>query len=68
MSVADIFGVDLGTTNSAAGIVRNGRVELVPDMQGRHTIASYVVYPPSGKPVFVVGNIVRQKMKSNPVG
>ena len=68
MNVADIFGVDLGTTNSAAGIVRNGRVELVADKQGKHTVASYVAYPPNGKPVFAVGNIARQKMKSNPVG
>ena len=68
MSVADIFGVDLGTTNSAAGIVRNGRVVLVADRQGKHTIASYVAYPPNGKPVFAVGNLARQRMKSNPVG
>ena len=68
MSVADIFGVDLGTTNSAAGIVRNGRVELVADGLGKHTIASYVAYPPNGRPVFAVGNLARQRMKSNPVG
>ena len=68
MSVADIFGVDLGTTNSAAGIVRNGRVELVADGLGKHTIASYAAYPPNGRPVFAVGNLARQRMKSNPVG
>ena len=68
MSVADIFGVDLGTTNSAAGIVRNGRVELVADGLGKHTIASYVAYPPNGRPVFAVGNLARQRLRTNPVG
>ena len=65
---ADIFGVDLGTTKSAAGIVRNGRVKLITDKQGKHTIASCVAYPPNGKPIFAVGNLARQRMKSNPVG
>ena len=68
MSVADIFGVDLGTTNSAAGIVRNGRVVLVADRQGKHTIASYVAYPRNGRPAFSVGNLARQRLRTNPVG
>ena len=42
MSVATVFGVDLGTTKSVSGIVINGRVELVPNEHGKHRIASYV--------------------------
>ena len=61
-----MFGVDLGTTNSASGIVINGRVELVADKHGKHTVASYVAYPPNGRPVFAVGNIAMRRMKSNP--
>ena len=65
MSVATVFGIDLGTTNSVSGIVINGRVEL-PNEHGKHRIASYVAYPPTGRPVFAVGDIAMRRMKSNP--
>ena len=68
MSVANIFGVDLGTTNSVVGVVKNGKVELAVDNAGKRQVASYVAYPPSGKPVFVVGKPARDRMKSNSDG
>ena len=68
MSVATVFGIDLGTTKSVSGIVMNGRVELVPNEHGKHTVPSYVAYPPNGRPVFAVGNIARGRMRFNAAG
>ena len=68
MSIAEVFGVDLGTTNSAAGIVKNGKVELTIDSAGFRTVPSYVAYPPNAKPVFSVGKVARDRMKTNTTG
>ena len=68
MSVCPITGIDLGTTNSASGIMRNGKVDMVPDKNGSKTVPSYVAYPPNGNPAYIVGKIARDRMKTNPAG
>ena len=68
MSVSGVFGVALGLTNSVVGYVKIGKGEIVADKQGKRTIASCVAFPPDGKPVFSVGNIAKQRMKTNPEG
>ena len=68
MSVCPVFGVDLGTTNSASGIMRNGKVDMVADKNGSKTVPSYVAYPPNGNPAYIVGKIARDRMRSNPAG
>ncbi len=44
-------GIDLGTTNSLVAVVRDGRVEVLPDAQGRCLLPSVVHYPPQGEPL-----------------
>ena len=68
MSVCPIAGIDLGTTNSASGIMKNEKVDMVPDKNGSKTVPSYVAYPPNGNPAYIVGKIARDKMKTNPAG
>ena len=63
-----MFGVALGLSNSVAGYVKNGEVEIAVDRQGKRVTASCVAFPPNGKPILAVGNRARQMMKINPEG
>ncbi|RYG73544.1 molecular chaperone DnaK, partial [bacterium] len=48
------IGIDLGTTNTVAGAVRDGTATTLSDDQGRRLIPSVVSFHPSGK--VLVGN------------
>ena len=45
--MAEILGIDLGTTNSAAAIWRDGHPQLIPDQEGNLLTPSVVALDPS---------------------
>jgi molecular chaperone DnaK len=44
-----VVGIDLGTTNTVVACVRNGRVHVLADEQGRRLLPSVVSFPPNGE-------------------
>jgi molecular chaperone DnaK len=44
-----VVGIDLGTTNTVVACVRDGRVHVLPDEQGRRLLPSVVSFHPSGE-------------------
>ena len=68
MSSIISFGVDLGTTYSAAGVIRHGEVDIVKDKTGKRTVPCYIAYPPNAKPPFLVGASAKSKMATRPEG
>src|SRR5579859_1971519 len=62
MSVA--VGIDLGTTNTVVGVVRDGRVVTLADEGGRRLIPSIVAFPPSGK--VLVGEQAKERRIVDP--
>ncbi|KAK8825168.1 hypothetical protein WA556_006456 [Blastocystis sp. ATCC 50177/Nand II] len=63
---AEVFGIDLGTTNSVAAIFKNGKVDMVVDKNGSCITPSYVHFPRSGNPPYICGFIAKEKMKTWP--
>lgn len=59
-----ILGIDLGTTNSAAGIWRNGRAELIPNSLGHLLTPSAVSVDDDGK--ILVGLAARDRQVTHP--
>lgn len=59
-----IIGIDLGTTNSAAAIFRNGDIELIPNRYGDYLTPS-VVYL-DGQQQLVVGKHAKARLKTEP--
>jgi molecular chaperone HscC len=59
-----IVGIDLGTTNSAIGIWRNGRAELIPNSLGSILTPSAVSVDDTGE--FLVGLAARERQVTHP--
>jgi molecular chaperone DnaK len=61
---APVIGIDLGTTNSCAAVVRNGKVEVLASRDGHRTIPSVVAYDAHGR--LLVGHAAKAQIVVNP--
>ncbi len=59
-----IIGIDLGTTNSAAAVVKEGKAFIIPSREGYSTIPSVVALNDKGK--MMVGHQARGQLLINP--
>ncbi len=59
-----IVGIDLGTTNSAIAIWRDGRAELIPNALGDTLTPSAVSVAEDGS--VIVGMAARDRQSTNP--
>jgi len=58
------IGIDLGTTNSAVAIWRNGTIEIIPIMDGGRTLSSIVAYKEDVNEV-LVGHSAKNQLFRN---
>jgi molecular chaperone DnaK len=54
-----VVGIDLGTTNTVVASVKNGRVHVLADEQGRRLLPSVVSFHPNGE--VLVGHDAKQR-------
>src|SRR3984957_12960792 len=54
-----VVGIDLGTTNTVVACVRGGRVNVLPDEQGRRLLPSVVSFHPNGD--VLVGHLAKAR-------
>jgi molecular chaperone DnaK len=59
-----IIGIDLGTTNSCAAIVKDGRPYVIPSREGHNTVPSVVAV--NGRRRLVVGQLAKAQLLVNP--
>jgi molecular chaperone DnaK len=59
-----IVGIDLGTTNSCAAVVRDGRPYVIPSREGHNTVPSIVAL--NARQKIVVGHLARAQLLTNP--
>ena len=59
-----IVGIDLGTTNSCAAVVKNGKPYVIPSREGDNTVPSIVAL--NSRHRVVVGHLARAQLLSNP--
>jgi len=59
-----IVGIDLGTTNSCAAVVKDGRPYVIPSREGHNTVPSIVALNSRNK--IVVGHLARAQLLTNP--
>ncbi len=59
-----IVGIDLGTTNSCAAVVKDGRPHVISSRDGHNTVPSIVALNSRNK--IVVGHLARAQLLTNP--
>jgi len=62
--VNKIIGIDLGTTNSAAAVMRGGKVEVIPSAEGNRTVPSVIAVNKNNERL--VGQIAKRQAVTNP--
>jgi molecular chaperone DnaK len=59
-----VIGIDLGTTNSCAAFVRDGKPFLLPSREGHRTVPSIVAV--NARNAIVVGHLAKAQLLTNP--
>ncbi|HET9551821.1 MAG TPA: Hsp70 family protein [Anaeromyxobacteraceae bacterium] len=59
-----VVGIDLGTTNSCAAVVKDGRPYVIPSREGYNTVPSMVAL--NARNAIVVGHAARAQLLVNP--
>jgi molecular chaperone DnaK (HSP70) len=63
-AVPTIIGIDLGTSNTAVSVVRDGKVSVLANADGSRAIPSVVSFPHNGLPI--VGAEARRRIATEP--
>ncbi|TIA99731.1 hypothetical protein E3P96_02844 [Wallemia ichthyophaga] len=58
-----VIGIDLGTTYSAVGVLRGGRVDIIANEQGNRITPSWVAFTDEGR---LVGESAKNQYSQNP--
>src|ERR1044071_1008845 len=70
--MSKIIGIDLGTSNSAAGVMEGGKPTIIPSAEGTtlggKAFPSYVAFTKGAESQLLVGERARRQAVSNPEG